>query len=502
MIKRQRALIATILALSLNISVQANDDFEVLDTFIQNTREALNLSYGTVYAIVKDGKIIHMNSYGYEDVKAQKKATKDTVFYIASTTKPIFAQAALLLEQDGKISADTSMSEMFPKLTFEKFNADEVTLKHLLSHTSGIDNDALIYATAYSGQHDKPHRNYLISQSNQIEGKKLGDYQYTNAGYNITSQWYENTFDQNWQEMLNNKLFQPLAMHHTSAYMIDVEKNGWTLAKPYAQLITDDPAQPLELEKQDNTMHAAGGVISTAPDLARYIIAQLEDGKVEGKQIIPAAVIRKSRDKLFTEVDDTGNPTNNGYTWGWMFEQRFGETLYSHQGGFTGMRSLFSFIPAKGIGIVVLSNDEFTGRRFAEAIEDISYNILLETGKAEDVANTAHENITGYAHKILGLIAQDKEQRKGRIMELSLDKKAYAGTYSSPYFGELTIDLQPSGTFKYTWGNMVAVATPYKKPDSMRLELIPNRGWKSVFEINDQQQVTGLNLSGFEFTKD
>jgi len=255
---------------------------DTVTAFIKSIKKVTGFNSGTAVAVVKNGEIIFQQNIGYADINGDKKIDDDTAFYIASATKPFFALATLLAEKQGHIKDSTSLTSMFTNMDLTDVNPDKVTVKHLLAHTSGIDNYPLLNATAYTGLHDNAHRHYLVSQSKPHLKKKLNEYKYTNIGYNILSVWFDDYFGQEWQKTLSNSVFEPMSLQQTSAYMSDARRNGIQVALHYSYF-NKTQNEPLYLSKTDNTMHAAGGMFASAKDLAKFLIPQPNNGKIDGK---------------------------------------------------------------------------------------------------------------------------------------------------------------------------------------------------------------------------
>ena len=160
---------------------------QAIDQFKQDTRYPA----GTAVIVVKDGKIAYQGYFGFADIAAKTPVDAETVFYIASATKPFFALNALLAQDAGRLDTGTTLQAMFPDAHFSEVDPSAVTLRHLLTHTSGIDNVALGWATAFSGVHDATSRQRLVLQSRPNAESPLGTFDYTNIGYNIASEWLD-----------------------------------------------------------------------------------------------------------------------------------------------------------------------------------------------------------------------------------------------------------------------------------------------------------------------
>lgn len=452
-----------------------SSDFDGLADLIQRVKDATRHQSGTAVAVVKEGKVIYEGYFGYSDINGKKRVHRDTSFYIASTTKPFLALNTLLKEGEGKLDTTTSLQEAFPKISFMGFDAAAVTVKDLLVHTSGIDNLPLVWATALSGIHDARSRYELVANSYPDASAPLGTFKYTNVGYNILSVWLDQKFERPWQDQLDESIFSPLGMERTSAYISEAEANGWQLAKPYS-VLSVDRNEPLYLKKTDATMQAAGGLVSTAPDLAKFLIAQLDGGKLAGRQILPKAVVEKTHvsqartDKGYMDFERTG------YAWGWYTGAYKGKQMLHHFGGFSGFHAHLSFIPDANVGLVVLNNEDFLGAHLASLIADYTYGVLLNE---PDIKSKVSDRLDALLEKAKGLekaVASEQEKIQGRSLDLSLPRQAYAGTYSNDLLGDMTVKLDDDQKIVISWGNLTAAATGYDKKDHVRVEFSPNSG--------------------------
>jgi len=492
---------ASVCTLSLcTVSAYAADDLSHISQFINKVKADTKFQSATAVAVVKDGKIIYQDYFGYADINAKQRANDKTAFYIASATKPFFALSSLLLENKGDIKESTSMKQMFPSLKFKDINAEQVTLKHLLSHTGGIDNQEIVTATAYTGIHDNALRHTLVGATVKNKKTKLNEYDYSNVGYNIVSVWFDNFYKQDWQKTLAETVFNPLKLEQTSAYMGNNKTRQFDVAHPYS-IFNLKQNEPLYLSKQDNTMHAAGGMIASAPNLARFLVAQLNEGKVDGQQVFPAEVIKKSHQKNATLDSEYLGFVRTGYAWGWNIGDYKDEVLYSHFGGFSGASAHLSFMPEHNIGLVVLHNEAFVGTRLTVAISDLVYSTLLNKGDIDKAVTKHGTKIVDRITQIAPLIAQDRKKRSLRKVELSLDNKEYTGTFTNSLVGKVEVTLLPSGEFHVSWGNMKATATAYKRKDTLRVELVPLSGWTINYQI-DNGHVTQLNIGDDVFVKE
>ena len=351
-------------------SSDPSTDFAFLEERVKAIKKKIDMPSGAAIAIVKGDKVIYEGYFGYSNIEKNTAVDENTHFYIASTTKPFFSLATLIAEYKGDLKETTTLSQLFPGIRFEKVNADAITVKHLLTHTSGIDNEAFTWAGSYSGQHDAALRRKLAASVYPDEKARLGEFKYTNLGYNVMSVWFEEFYRKDWRIILKETVLEPLGMKNTSGFMSDLEKHNWTFAQPYSYKYEDGKKQ-VYLKKNDNTMYSIG-LISTVKDVAKFIIAELNEGVIDRRQAIPAEVIKKSQVK-HVDVDSYFN----GYS-GWMHGEFSQEKEIFHTGGFTGASALISFLPEKDIGIVILQNESgLKANYLGGIIKEMAYGALL-----------------------------------------------------------------------------------------------------------------------------
>lgn len=456
-------------------------DFASLDGFIQKTKQATALASGTAVAVVKDGRIVYEGYFGFSDIQARTPVTGDTVFYIASATKPFFALNALLKEEAGQLDTHMSLQRMFPQARFAGVDAGSVTIKDLLIHSSGVDNQPLVWATAYSGMHDAQSRLALIAASYPDAQAARGTFKYSNVGYNILSVWLDQRLSLPWQEQLESAIFRPLSMQHTSAYVSKAQAAGWTLAAPYS-FASAQPDQPLHLVKSDATMHAAGGIVSTAPDLARFLTAQLStDG---GAAISRTAIARSHEPQIALDSQYLDFP-RAGYAWGWYTGQYKGRRMLHHFGGFAGFHAHLSFMPDENIALVVLNNEDVLGAQLTNLIADYVYGVLLQQPDVEPKLSRRFDELQTKARQMRLAAAEHRQAVQARAWRLSRPREDYAGTYSNELLGDMTVQWNDDQQMLVRWGRLAAVATAGEQQDRVRVEFSPNSGQLLDFTVQD-----------------
>lgn len=460
---------------------------EAADAFITESLDRFGTVPGLAVAVVRDGRTVYARGFGYADVENEVAATPDTPFYIASATKPFTALLAALLDRDGVLSLDASLASLFPDVDFaDAIEADSVTVRHLLSHTAGIDNGPISFRAAYTGEHTPATMRRLLAGTVVEDDSPRGVFEYTNVGYNILSLRLDELDGGPWQDLLADRVFRPLGMTHTTAYASQAE--AWGPARPYA-IHPERGVERIDLVKYDDTMQAAGGMLASANDLARWLIAHLDAGRLDGRQLFPAdAVAEVHRPMAVGRGESYGALDRDGYALGWHTGTTHGDRMLHHLGGFAGFHAHTSFLPDRDLGVVVLANESGTGGRLATLFATFIYDWWNaapdETHAVVEQARETRDDLHDRFEAALERSAHSLRQRAERTWQLSLTPDAYVGTYVHPAYGTLAVELV-DGELAARFGRLYAVATPFTQPETMRVELIPGSGQVIGFRVDD-----------------
>ena len=496
-----RTLIAVILLFAINTKAAETLTFkQSIDDFMSTLIKEFDIKSATSIAVVKGDSVIYQQSFGYADIENQQPATNDTAFYIASITKPLFALTVLQTLENSKYDTSLSLQKMFPEIRFAKeIPANKITIQDLLAHTSGLDDNFLATAVSTSGIHSKKSKQLMLAQIFASKESQHAEFDYTNLGYNIISIWYEKTFNITWQKALEKTLFKPLNMSHSTAIVSDAERNQWLIAKPYSFFNTN-PNKALYLTKQDNTMHAAGGVISSSNDMAQFIKLQLNAKTTDDSHLPQPKLINLSQQAVATLTSSRGDFERNAYAYGWYTGSYKNQLTYHHFGSFEGFRPHLSFMAEEKLGLVILNNEDSLNDKLTDLIADFIYSKLLAEKGVEQRINSRIAKLKTMAYKYRDKIASKDKSYTLKPWQLSAEKQSYVGKYHHPLAGDIRITFNDD-TFELTWGNLKTTATPFREIDQMRVKFRPSNGQKVQFEIIDGKP-TGLIYSGIKFSKE
>lgn len=282
--------------------------------------------------VARDGQTIFSKSYGLANIELNVPNTPQTMFRIASISKPFTATAIMMLEERGKLKASDPIC---------KYLADcpaawqPITIRHLLTHTSGIPNyldfPEFQAQIALPVTHEKMIATFRDKPLDFAPGEK---YFYSNSGYYLLAVIIERASGKSYGDFLQENIFAPLGMKQTGDFdnrsIIKNRAAGYSLKNDRpANAIYFDPSQLL----------GTGSLWSTIGDLLLFDQALYTEKLVS----------RKTLDEMFT-------PVKNNYGYGWTIEKMFGRKLIGHSGDTLGFMGFFQRFTDDRTTIILLSN--------------------------------------------------------------------------------------------------------------------------------------------------
>lgn len=415
---------------NIKTNTQVNNFSEKIDSFIQRVIKETNYKAGFSISVVKGNDILFSKGYGYRNVEKKLPMTDETPIYIASATKPFLATAAKMLADEGILDLDAPISKYLPNLKFNPpLSTETICIRDLLTHRSGINNFPVVFRTAFSGE----QKDSIVLKLFEYSLFKKHSFWYSNLGYVLTGIIMKKVTGKTWQKILEEKLFKPLNMNSTHAYVSVYNKSD--LAEPY--IVVNKQAERQQFIKDDNTMHAAGGMITTAKDAANWLKFHINNGKFNGKQIVSA----RSMDEMHSAQIDLSasfyDYNRFAYGLGWYLADYNVDLLIHHFGGYPGFRSHLSFMPKYKIGVAAFVNDAGEGFYLPDLIADYAYNLLSGGKNADQIMEKEYEK---YKERVFKYRKKKMSSAKETKNNLSVnDIKTLSGTYYNKQFGTMKI---------------------------------------------------------------
>lgn len=471
-----------------------------IDSFIEEVKGLFPEVPGISVAIVKEKKKWLTKGYGYAQAEDKIKCTDRTTFYIASCTKSFTGLAAALLDIEKRVNLNDRLSVYYPSTFFaHDIHADSISLIQLITHTSGLMNSPLTFRLAYSGDSDFAKLEYSLSEETLLN-RSVGEFEYGNVGYNIYTMAIYAKLGIDWRELLDEKIFEPTGMKHTHTRVSEVSSGPYFPASPYG-FDRDGRTVPLALRKRDNTMQSAGGVMSNARDMARWLLLEMNSGRIKRKQIIPAnAFAIQQHEYVNTKLQKPPFQGEGKYGLGLHKSSYLNKPVYYHFGGFPGFYTHFSFLPENKIGVVIMTNEGIISPDVANLIATYTYEVLLGEDSTDVIFEEKLKGLRTSITNKLKDYARSSKEKASRPWLLSKSPIAYNGSYHQEAMGTITVE-NSNNEIWIRIGNLSAAALPYTEEESIRVELIPGRGEVIRFQKNEGGEIVGLTYADYIFTK-
>lgn len=358
----------------------------------------------------------------------------DTPFYIASQTKAFMGLLAVKLDAEGVFDLDRTIADVWPEVRLPaRADPAAITFRQLLSHQGPFGNDALTFRTAYSDR--VPVADYGRLLSTASEPREPG-FRYSNLGYLVYAAALELETGRDWRDWLDRALFAPLGMDRSGARASRFD------GLPSYHRWMGDRGWDVFPGKPDDLMQAAGGLVVSPDDMARWLSVQLGE---PNPAVRPDWVAGAHTLQVAADIQGDVIPCQ-GYALGWNI-CRIGEVdVRAHGGSYTGVRSGMAVSPELGVGVAVFSNsDSLTGglsqtliQTFFESVQD-----PVLAGPAPEVFGAEFgERLATFAARRMERVDQRRAEAMWegwRWRPSAADRAAYAGRYRHPSLGDLVI---------------------------------------------------------------
>ncbi|OON69805.1 serine hydrolase [Hymenobacter sp. CRA2] len=411
----------------------------VADSLDQYVKRGLRLWQipGLAVVVVKDGQVVVSKGYGVRAVGRPEPVDGNTLFMIASNSKLFTGTALAALEQQGKLSLNDPASKYLPGFQlYDPISSQLVTVRDLLGHhlgTKTFQGDFAFWDSNFSRQEIIDHMRLLkpVTPFRQ-------DYGYCNAGFLAAGQVIPAvTGGTSWESYVEQTLLKPLGMSNT--YMLTAGFGQRpNIALPYSNAY--GPLAVLPFDQVDN-LGPAASMVSCVNDLAKWLQFQLDNGKYQGKEVLPAAALRRTRDAN-TAVSARKSPILpehfRTYGLGVFAADYNGRQVFWHTGGANGYVTNTCFVPEENLGIAVLTNQDT--QSFFEALRYQLLDAYLDMPYLDRSRQLWQRSAPGYAETKADIEKLAARVAKKGKPELAL--KAYAGQYTHPVYGPVTIEAK------------------------------------------------------------
>ena len=421
----------------LRLPVQTAEIVAGLDAYIEQARVDWAVP-GLSVAIVQGEEILLCRGYGQCEVGREQPVDEHTLFAIASNTKAFTAAAMAMLVDEGKLDWDDRVSQYLPWLRLkDPLATNDLRVRDLLCHRSGLgtfSGDLLWWGTEYTPRE-------VLQRAAELEpaGPFRAHYGYSNLMFLAAGEIIEQVSGQSWADFVRQRILQPLNMQRSVCSTGDLPEMG-NYATPHKTL--PESSMPLQWTNWDS-MVAAGGIISSAADMACWMQCQLRGGaSVDGKVLYSQ---RQSREMWSSHMP---MPLSAGYSarfpsthfraygLGWSLADYHGTKTVGHGGGYDGMYSQLAMMPERQLGVIVLTNSMTPiGTAITTRVLDAMCGVEARDWSGEGLAEFRKLRVE-FQNKIdRATTAVVQGTRPGHPLQ------DYCGLYRCPMYGDVRIEL-------------------------------------------------------------
>ncbi len=426
-----------------------------VDAYVAKAMSAFGAP-GLSLAIVENGHTVVARGYGVRNIMAKAPADEHTAFPIGSESKAFTSAALAILVDRGKLKWTDRVIDRLPGFQmYDPYATEHMTVRDLLTHRSGLglgQGDLLIVPNTNRTRADVVHALRYLKPATGFREQ----YAYDNILYIVAGALVESVSGKTWEDFVHQNIFVPLNMTDSFTNYAAAAPNGVAL---HARL--DGPIRglgtlvKLEHGLEPHVSAPAGAIALSAVDMGSWMAMLLNHGKLpNGKQLLSEDALHMLWTPVVVTRADTfpgpmalANPHLQAYALGWFVEDYRGHPVIEHTGAVLGALSALYLIPDKGIGIAVSINSEDTGARRSVVFHLLDEYLGLPQADWIGIIQTTRTQMIDKALEALRHLPQDMLPND----HSSLPIPDYAGTYSDPWYGTVTVTDRGHGRLWITF---------------------------------------------------
>jgi len=409
------------------------------DAYMAQTLKDWNTP-GIGVGIVVNDKLVFAKGYGYRDYEKKLPFTPTTLQQIASNSKLFTAVAAGMLVEEGKLTWDKPVRDSVPTIQFynDQLN-NNITLRDMLSHRTGVTrHDSIWFKSPFTRKELFDKLKYLEPQEPMRQ-----TFLYNNLMFSAVGEIIELKSGQRWEQFVRERILTPLSMTSTSYSISDMTQRP-DHGVPFREKRDSFELYKIPYYEDTEGVAPAGAIISNVDDLSHWLIALMNDGKYNGKQVLPAKVLKETLQPAIGLPNTLGEALgywellNPAYGMGRQTVSYRGHLLTFHGGDLPGFHSQISFMPNDKIGVIVLVISDHS----APLYNIVSYNVYERLLGMDQTPWSQRRLQQRLANKKAGTEARAKAGAD-RVPNTkpSHPLSSYVAEYENPAYGILKIGL-------------------------------------------------------------
>ena len=338
------------------IYVFSEEEMQFFDDEITNL--LIRTGFNGQMLVARHGTILYNRCFGFSDFRTSTPVTPETPFQTASISKTFTATAVLLLHQEGGLHIDSLVVKYIPEFPYPR-----VTVRHLLNHTSGLQNYMWVMERSWTKPRKPTNQDMFqtfIRQRRPLDFAPGTRFAYSNTGYAMLGLLVERVSGQRFPDFLRIRIFEPLGMVNTFVYDLhnnlkpEVRAFGFRPNRGRYALINDVSHDGIMGDK---------GIFSTVSDLYKW------DQAIYRNLILLPEVWEKAFEKTTLQNANTVN-----YGLGWRLQTFLDQRIVHHPGRWSGFRTSFKRFIDNGVTLIILSNTNMNIATLVDSMQKIIFH--------------------------------------------------------------------------------------------------------------------------------
>ena len=314
---------------------------------------------GAAVGIVKEGELVYASGFGVSKLGSAEPVTPESVFAMGSVGKTPTAMAIMQLVEDGKIDLDAPVTKYLPYFTLADPDAGAITIRQLLSHTSGMPDVEIDWLAEYRDKNKRIDEGVLDDFVRSLSKESLlfrpgKDWAYSSTGFDILGDVVAKVSGQNFEDYLQDHVLTPLGLEDSSYLLSDV--NPAALVAPH---MYDEKgnAKTLDFFPYSRPHAPSGAFYANVNDMARFAVANLNHGELNGTRVLPASTYDKMwAPQATSSWAENFGPQVTSYGLGWWVGDFKGHRIIGNYGTEFGFQSHLGLFPDEGLAVIALVN--------------------------------------------------------------------------------------------------------------------------------------------------
>ena len=346
---------------NLNVKNFSSQFIAKVDSIVIQSMNEYNIP-GLAIGLVKNDTIVYTEGYGVSNIQNRKPVTPNSIFHTASISKLFTAMAVMTLVHENKLALNDKLVDVIPSLKFEDQRVQQITIKNLLNHTSGLP-DISNYNWSNNNQDDSSLKEYVMGLNLRLNSNPSTQYQYSNLAYDILGYVIEKISSINFEKFVKENILNTSEMHTSDFRYFEIEDSLKTT--PHSKRWLTKKVHTRKTYPYTREHAPSSTLNSSSHDLSKWMISFLK-------------IMDKSNTN--NQYIEMTMPSIESYPYiglGFQLDNIHENKTIGHYGGDKGFRSYLLMIPKEKIGLVILANCDYNEDFRQEILHAISKLMLV-----------------------------------------------------------------------------------------------------------------------------